>query len=66
MKLSRFPLVEKIIQSGANDRVFDVFLLLGLPLIILIILLGRNALTTIIVSLYLLLFTCYIMYKGTQ
>lgn len=66
MKISSFPLAEKVVQSGPNDRIFDSFLLLGPPFIIFIIILGRNILTTTMVSVYLLLFTSYIIYKGTR
>ena len=54
-------IVERILQAGADDRVFDAFLLLGPVLIALIVLLGR---TTVAAVGYLVCFVSYVLYNG--
>lgn len=56
-------LVSEIARFGVEDRVLAGFMLLGPPIIVLT-LIGRLAITTVIVATYVCLFVLYILYKG--
>lgn len=66
MKLTRVPLVGSVVESGADDRVFDALLLSGPLVIMLIAIFGRTLVTTGLSGGYLVLFTLYLLYKGFQ
>ncbi|MFB6109426.1 MAG: hypothetical protein ABEJ60_00930 [Halodesulfurarchaeum sp.] len=55
------PLIGRVIEEGADDRLFDGLLLLGPPLVVLIALLGRNGLTVALISGYLLAFVARVV-----
>lgn len=64
LNLERFPLVHSVVESGADDRVFDSLMVLG-PLVILVIaLLGRLAVTTVLAGAYVFSFVVYVLYKA--
>jgi len=66
MTLRDVPVVGDLLEAGAEDRVFDV-LLLGGPLLILVIaIVGRSPLTSGGAIIYLLSFSSYILYRGAQ
>jgi hypothetical protein len=66
MNLARLPLVSSILESGADDRIFDGLLLCGPVVIALIAVLGRTPVTVGLAGGYLVLFAGYLLYKGTQ
>ena len=58
------PVLSHVFESGADDRVFDSLLLLGLPLILLISVLGRSLATELLAIAYLAAFVGYVLYRG--
>ncbi|PCR90416.1 hypothetical protein [Natrinema ejinorense] len=66
MKLSDIPIVGQVLKSGAEDRVFDSLLLVGLVLIPLIAVVGRSLFTTGTAIVYIALFVGYVFYKGIR
>jgi len=64
MKLGDLPIVSTVFEAGADDRVFDLLLLLG-PLVIgLVIVLNRSLLTEALGVAYLGVFVTYVLYRG--
>lgn len=66
MNVADIPLVGLILRSGTRDRVFDVFLLSGPVLVALIVVIGRNLLTTALAVLYVLGFVGYVSYRSSR
>lgn len=66
MKLTHVPLVGSVVDSGADDRVFDALLLSGPLVLILIAIFGRTLVTTGLAGGYLVLFALYLLYKGLR
>lgn len=64
MRANTSPLIRPILAAGPGDRVFDILLLVGPLLIILIAILGRNLLSVTIAAAYIATFVGYIVYKG--
>ncbi|ELZ32451.1 hypothetical protein C474_06507 [Halogeometricum pallidum JCM 14848] len=66
MKPEDVPLVREIIRTGADDRVFDLLLVVGPLLVVLVALLGRSVVTTALAGGYLLAFVGYTLFKGLR
>jgi hypothetical protein len=64
VNVSDLPVVRQVLDSGARDRVYDSLVLAGLPVIVVIVVAGRSALTTGLAALYLALFVSYLAYQG--
>lgn len=66
MRLGDLPLVAYVLESGANDRVFDFLLLVGPAVIVLVAIVGRTLATVGISVAYLVFFVAYVLYKGLR
>ncbi|MFC6769873.1 hypothetical protein [Natrinema soli] len=66
MRVSDLPVVGDLLESGAEDRVFDSLLLVGPLLILLIALVGRSSLTTGLALSYVSFFIAYVLYRGVR
>jgi len=64
MKLDRIPLIGQVINSGADDRVFDALLLAGPLVVVVLALVGRNLVTEGLAAAYLAVFVGYVLYIG--
>ena len=58
------PFFRFVTRSGIEDNVLAVFMLAGPPLILVLVLIGRTAVTTTIAAAYVSLFILYVAYKG--
>lgn len=66
MKLSDVPVISAVFEAGADNRVFDLLLLLG-PLVIgLVVVLGRSLVTRVLAVAYISVFVAYALYQGIQ
>ena len=66
MKLGDFPVIPTVFEAGADDRLFDLLLLLG-PLVIgIVIVLNRSLVTEALAVAYLGVFVAYILYRGIR
>lgn len=63
MPLEELPGIGLLVESGTNDPVFSVLMLLGPLLIGTIALIGRNLVTVVLATLYIGFFVGYIAYK---
>lgn len=66
MKLAEIPFVSAVIESGADDRVFDSLLLLGPFVIVFVAALGRSLLTEAVALAYVGAFVAYVLYRGVR
>ncbi|MFB1062786.1 hypothetical protein [Natrinema sp. H-ect4] len=66
MRANDLPIVGELLESGAEDRVFDSLLLVGPLLILFIALVGRSILTTGLALSYVVFFTAYVLYRGVR
>lgn len=66
MKLTEIPLLAAVLESGADDRVFDSLLLLGPLVIVFVAILGRSLLTEAIALTYVGTFVAYVLYRGVR
>jgi hypothetical protein len=66
MKPTEFPIVAQVIESGAQDRVFDALLLVGPLVILLIAAVGRSALSIAVAVVYLLAFVGHVLTNGLK
>jgi len=66
MRANDLPIVGELLESGAEDRVFDSLLLVGPLLILFIALVGRSILTTGLALSYVVFFTTYVLYRGVR
>ncbi|WP_396613968.1 hypothetical protein ACH9L7_19710 (plasmid) [Haloferax sp. S1W] len=64
MHLEKIPFVGPLLAAGADDAVFDILLLLGPLVIVLITILGRTSLTVLLAVAYTSVFVGYIAYKS--
>jgi hypothetical protein len=64
MRLQEIPFVGPLLAAGADDRVFDAFLVLGPVAILVITLLGRTMVSSAIAVAYTVGFLGYIAYKS--
>ncbi|MFB6202155.1 MAG: hypothetical protein ABEI98_09115 [Halorhabdus sp.] len=64
MNVSDVPVVGTVLDSGADDRVFDSLLLAGPLVIVTIGVLGRSILTELLAVGYVTLFVGYVCYRG--
>ncbi|ERH05965.1 MAG: hypothetical protein J07HN4v3_01574 [Halonotius sp. J07HN4] len=53
MKPTELPLISTVVNSGTDDPVFQVLLLIGPIVIAVIVLFGRSAVTTVLAGSYL-------------
>lgn len=66
MKVREIPVITYVFEAGADDRVFDLLLLVG-PLIIgVIIVLERSLFTEALAVAYIAVFVAYTLYRGIQ
>ena len=66
MRIRDVPIVRAVIEAGPNDRFFDALLLCGPVVVAFLAVVGRSALTTGVVVLYLLTFVGYVLYRGAS
>jgi hypothetical protein len=60
------PVVSAVVEAGADDRIFDLLLLIG-PLVIgLIVLLGRSFVTEAVAVVYIAVFVGYTLYRAIR
>lgn len=64
MNPKNFPVIRRVYQYGAEDWMLDATLLLGPVVILLFVLFGRNPVTVGVVTLYILSFVGYVLYKS--
>ena len=64
MTPENIPYLGAVFRFGARDRVLDSILLAGPVVVLAMILLGRNPVTTVVAVLYVLSFVVYVLYKG--
>ena len=57
------PALGSLWRSRANDHVFDLLLLCGPLLVVLIVVVGRTPVTTVFAALYVLAFIGYVGYR---
>lgn len=66
MRPGDVPLVSQVFEWGAEDRVFDALLLVGPLVVVIVVVLGRSALTRAIALVYIATFVAYALYRGTS
>jgi hypothetical protein len=66
MRLRDLPVVSNVVDSGADDRVFDSLLLLGPVVIGVVALVGRSLFTEALAVTYLAAFVTYTLYRGIR
>ena len=66
MKATDIPVIGLVIRTGADDRVYDTAMVVGVLLLAIIAALGRNMLTEGLVVAYLVGFSGYICYNGLR
>jgi len=66
MKSRDIPVVSAVFEAGADDRVFDSLLLVGLLVIGLVVVLGRSLVTEAVAIAYIAAFVGYTLYRGTR
>ncbi len=59
-----YPFFRQLAQFGGQDTIFDLLLLIGPLLIVIITILGRTVVTVGLASGYILFFLGYLLYKG--
>ncbi|AHZ22765.1 hypothetical protein E6P09_03425 [Haloferax mediterranei ATCC 33500] len=64
MNPSNVPIISHILESGAEDRVFDSLLLIGPLLIVIITVFHRSLVTELLATAYIVVFVTYILYQG--
>jgi hypothetical protein len=64
MNVTDLPIIRQVVESGADDRVYDALVLVGPLVVVGILLLGRNAATVGLAALYVTLFVSYLAYRG--
>jgi hypothetical protein len=64
MNAADLPLVGLVVRTGADDRVYDTAMVVGVLLLAGIAALGRTMLTEALVVAYLVAFSGYICYNG--
>lgn len=64
MKPRDVPLVDQIVESGADDHVYDTFMLMGPLVLVIVAVVGRTLLTEVVVGAHLLAFTTYVVYNA--
>lgn len=60
------PLLGTLSRAGADDRVIDGLMTCGPIIILLIVLFGRTVGTIALAVVYIVLFTVYVLYKGSE
>ncbi|QCS42438.1 hypothetical protein [Natrinema versiforme] len=66
MRINELPIVGELLESGAEDRIFDSLLLVGPLLILVIALVGRSVVTTGLAAAYVVFFVAYVLYRGIR
>lgn len=62
----RSPLLRWVKESGPDDRVFNICLVLGPFVIALVAVFGRTLATTVLVAGYVVGFVAYTVYNGLR
>jgi uncharacterized membrane protein YuzA (DUF378 family) len=66
MNMTEIPVISAVSEAGADDRVFDVLLLLG-PLVIgLIVIFKQSLVTEVLAVAYISTFVTYVLHRGIQ
>ncbi len=63
MNLEKIPLAGRVFQAGATDPLFEGLLLLGPVLLFLVLVLGRNSVTVVLTSGYVIVFVGRIVHN---
>ena len=66
MMLRDLPVVSAVVEAGADDRIFDLLLLIGSLVIGLIVLLGRSFVTEAVAVVYIAVFVGYTLYRAIR
>ena len=66
MKISRLPFVSQVVESGADDRVFDGLLLAGPFIILIIAVAGRSLFTHLLAASYIAVFAVHILLNAMR
>lgn len=64
MKPADLPIIKQVLESGAEDRVYDSLVLTGPVIIAVILLVGRSVVTIGLALLYVTVFVSYLAYRG--
>lgn len=64
MNPAELPVIKQVLESGADDRVYDSLVLAGPVIITVILLVGRSVITIGLALLYIALFVSYLSYQG--
>ncbi|RZV06573.1 putative membrane protein DUF2177 [Natrinema hispanicum] len=59
----RSRLLTWVLNSGPDDPVYNLYLMLGPLLILFVVLVGRNSMTTVLVAGYIVGFVVYTIYN---
>jgi hypothetical protein len=63
VNLDDLPVVGAVVDAGPDDPVFDALLLAGLPIVVLILAVGRSVVTEAIAAAYLAVLVAYVGYR---
>ncbi|MFB6141095.1 MAG: hypothetical protein ABEJ26_11755 [Halosimplex sp.] len=66
MKVTDVPVVGTVLEVGERNPVFDTVIALGPILVLVIALAGRNAVTTALAVLYLLIVPTYVALRAVR
>lgn len=66
MRISRLPFVEQVVESGADDRVFDGLLLAGPLVVLLIAVVGRSIFTQLLAAGYITVFLAHVLLNAAR
>lgn len=66
MKLDEIVPVAWLSEASPGDPVFDVLMVLGPALLVVVAFLGRTVATTALVGLYVAAFFVYVVYNGIE
>jgi hypothetical protein len=66
VNLLDLPVVRHVVETGADDRVYDTAMVVGVLLLAVVAVLGRTTVTEALVVAYLVAFTGYIVYNGLR
>lgn len=66
MKLERLPVIRQVVDSGAEDRVFDGLVLAGPLVICLVAALGRSPVARGVAAGYVLVFVAHVLRNAAR
>jgi hypothetical protein len=64
--LTDLPVLGAVLEAGPDETGFDVLLLLGPPVILLVVVLGRVPVTTGVAATYLAALVCYVLFNAVR